>query len=310
MGPAQPTSSGASLAIGRRALSARYGLSRARAGDLRLALLFLAPAVLIYVVFMVLPFLNTLYLSLTDWNGFEPVPQFVGLQNYVELFGDEEFWRALRNNAIWAVVGTSAPILLAVPIAVALWSGTRYMTFFRTIYFIPHILPVVVIAIVWAWIYHPIYGLPVLKGILGSKDTALFGILIPAIWGTYGFVIVVLLAGLQSVNMDLIDASKVDGANAFQRTRHVILPQIAPIMTTITTITLIGAFSVFDIVFIMTSGGPGGATTVLAVQTFSSGFRENRQGYGSAISMVITVISLVLTVLVVKFRERSYRDVY
>jgi raffinose/stachyose/melibiose transport system permease protein len=310
MGPAQPTSSGASLAVGRRALSARYGLSRARAGDLRLAFLFLAPAVLIYFVFMVVPFLNTLYLSLTDWNGFDPVPRFVGIQNYAELLGDEEFWRAIRNNATWALVGTAAPIVIAVPIAIALWSGTRFMTFFRTIFFIPHILPVVVIAIVWAWIYHPIYGVPVLKGILGSKDTALFGILIPAIWGTYGFVLVVLLAGLQSVNMDLVDASKVDGANAFQRTRHVILPQIAPIMTTITTITLIGAFSVFDIVFIMTSGGPGGATTVLAVQTFSSGFRENRQGYGSAISMVITVISLVLTVLVVKFRERSYRDVY
>ncbi len=310
MGPSQPTASGASVALGRRALSARYRMGRARRGHLLLAAAFLAPAVLIYGYFMVVPFANSLYLSLTSWNGFDAIPQFIGLDNYVELLGDEQALHAFQNNLIWAVVGTAAPILLALPIAIALWSGTRYRTVFRTIYFLPFILPLVVVGIIWGWIYHPLFGVPFVRGILGDADTALVGVMLTAVWGYFGFVMVVLLAGLQNVSLDLIDASKVDGANAFQRGRHVILPGIAPVMTTITTVTLVGAFSVFDIIFVMTSGGPGNASEVLGVYTYDQAFRSNRMGYSSAISTVITVLSLVLAVVFVKFRERTYRDVY
>ena len=309
MGPSQPTSSGATVALGRRALSGRYGIRRARRGGYVMAFLFLLPAALIYGLFMIAPFLNSVYLSLTDWDGYAVVPNFVGLANYAELLADPGVHRAFSNNLIWAVIGTAAPILIGLPLAIALWSGVRYRTLFRTIYFLPFILPLVVVGIIWAWIYHPIYGVPFLRGILGSRDTALLGVLVTAIWGYFGFVVVVLLAGLQNVNMDLVDASKVDGANAFQRARHVILPQIAPVMTTITTITLVGAFSVFDIVLVMTSGGPGGATDVLVLHAYEEAFRYNRMGYSSAIAIVIAALSLILAVLFVRFRERSHRNV-
>jgi raffinose/stachyose/melibiose transport system permease protein len=305
MGPSQPTASGTSVAVGGRALSARYRLGRARRGQTLMALAFLAPALVIYGVFMVYPFLGSLYLSLTEWNGFDAIPRFIGLDNYVRLLNDGEAWHAFQNNLIWAVIGTAAPILIGLPIAIAMWSGARYRLVFRTVYFLPFILPLVVVGIIWLWIYHPIYGVPVVRGILGDRETALYGVLITAVWGYFGFVVVVLLAGLQNVNMDLVDASKVDGANAWQRARHVILPQIAPVMTTVTTITLVGAFSVFDIVYVMTSGGPGDATEVLALYTFERAFRFNEMGYSSAISTIITLLSLVLAIVFVRFRERS-----
>jgi raffinose/stachyose/melibiose transport system permease protein len=310
MGPSQPSASGVSVALGRRALSARYRMGRARRGQLGLAVAFIAPAALIYAYFMVAPFLNTIWLSLTSWDGFALVPEFIGFDNYARLLGDDRAWHALGNNVIWAIVGTAAPVIIGLALAIALWSGARYRTVFRTIYFLPFILPLVVVGIIWGWIYHPIYGIPFVRGILGDRDTALLGILVTAVWGYFGFVVVVFLAGLQNVSLDLIDASKVDGANALQRGRHVILPQIAPVFTTVTTITLVGAFSVFDIVFVMTSGGPGNASEVLALYTYNLAFRFNQMGYSSAVSTLITVLSLGLAVAFVRFRERAYRDVY
>jgi ABC-type sugar transport system permease subunit len=305
MGPSQPTASGASIALGRRALSARYRVGRARRGELWLAFLMIAPAAVIYVYFMIIPFLNSLWLSLTSWDGFAPVPTFIGLANYAEILGDDAARNAMTNNLVWALIGTAGPILIGLPIAIALWSGVRYRTLFRTIFFLPFILPLVVIGIIWLWIYHPIYGIPFVRGVLGDPDTALYGVLMAAVWSYFGFVVVVFLAGLQNVNLDLVDASKVDGANAIQRGRHVILPQIAPIFTTVTTITLVGAFSVFDIVFVMTSGGPGNASDVLAMYTYEQAFRANRMGYSSALSTIITVASLVLAYFFVKYRERT-----
>ena len=301
----QPTSGGASVTLGGRALAARR-VGRARGASWWMAALFMAPALVVYLYFMVNPFLSSIYLSLTDWDGYSPVINFVGLDNYVSLFNDPEAWHAFTNNLIWAVVGTAGPILLALPLSISLWSGVRFRTVFRTIYFLPFILPLVVIGIVWGWIFHPLDSpIAPLLGWLGDERLALIAVLITAIWSYFGFVVVVLLAGLQNVNIDLVDASKVDGANSFQRARHVILPQIAPVLTTVTTITLMGAFSVFDIVFVMTRGGPGTATQVLGTYTYEAAFNRSQFGYGAAAAIVIAAMSLVLGMLFVRLRERS-----
>jgi len=142
-------------------------------------------------------------------------------------------------------------------------------------------------------------------GWLGNPTTALYAVLIAAIWATFGFCVVMFLAGLQGIDLNLVDAAKVDGANAWQRARHILLPGIAPVFTFVLTITLVGAFSVFDIVYVMTKGGPGTATETMAGYSYKMAFGRNFAGYGSAISMVIAVISLVLAVLLLRFRERS-----
>jgi ABC-type sugar transport system permease subunit len=214
------------------------------------------------------------------------------------------------------VIGTAAPIVIGLPIAIALWSGVRFRLAFRAMYFLPVILPSVVIGIIWGWIYNPIFGVlnAMLEGVglggfaqgwLGNPDTALIAVLIAAIWSTFGMLVVFFLAGLEGIDLNLIDAAKVDGANAWQRTRHIILPGIAPIFTFVLTTTLVGAFSVFDIVYVLTKGGPGTATEVLAGYAYKMAFNRNLAGYGSAVSMVIAFVSLVLAIGLLRYRERN-----
>jgi ABC-type sugar transport system permease subunit len=276
--------------------------------------LFVLPSVLVYVAFMVWPFIGNLELSLYAWDGFGPDRTFVGLDNFRALLNDSAFWGALSNNLVWAVIGTAAPIAIGLPLAIMLWSGTRFRLALRTIYFLPVILPIVVIGLIWGWIYNPLFGVlnqaldavglqDVSRGWLGDPSTALYAVLFAAIWATFGLCVALFLAGLQGIDMNLIDAAKVDGANAWQRTRHVILPGIAPVFTFVLTITLVGAFSVFDIVYVMTRGGPGTATETMAGFSYKMAFGQNHAGYGAAVSTVIAVISLVLAVAILRYRE-------
>jgi raffinose/stachyose/melibiose transport system permease protein len=301
-----------------RAPARRRADATARA-QRRLALLFVAPAVAVYAVFMLYPFLDSAWYSLTSWNGFGP-RRWVGLSNYDRLLHDGNFWGAFRHTMQWVVVGTIAPLVIGFVLAVLLWNLKRGALPLRTIYFLPHLLPSVVLATLFGWIYNPIFG-PLNEelhslglhswahGWLGEPGTALSAVLAAAIWATFGLVVLIVFAGLQHLNPDLIDAARLDGAGFFAQARHVILPGIAPVVTVVSTITLIGGFAVFDIVFVMTSGGPGNASEVLGTYTYSQAFEQNDIGYGAALSMVITVVSLIATVIFVKLRERSSRYV-
>jgi len=198
--------------------------------------------------------------------------------------------------------------------ALLVWSGVRGSIMFRTIYFLPFVLPLVVVGIVWQWIYHPLYGMvnTILDGVglesmsrgwLADPHTALYAVLIAAIWGQTGFCFLILHASLQNVDMSTVEAAMIDGANWFQRAWNVIIPQIAPQITMVTAVTLIGGFSVFDIIYVMTGGGPGNASQVLATYTVKTAFEQNLAGYGSALAMMITVLSLVSAVVFVRLRE-------
>src|SRR2546423_649179 len=310
------TSAPAPTGLGRLALRRASSASRRRRTNPLLVAAFVLPSLLIYGLFMVYPFLGTIHLSLTSWDGFAATKDFIGLDNYRVLFQDGEFWEALSHNLIWAVIGTAAPIIIGLPIAVMLWSGARFRLWFRAMYFLPVILPSVVQGIIWGWIYNPIFGVlnSILEAVglgqfatgwLGNPDTALYAVLAAAVWGTFGMVVVFFLAGLQGIDMNLVDAARVDGANAWQRTRHVLLPGIAPIFTFVLTITLVGAFSVFDVIYVLTRGGPGTATEVLAGYSYEMAFTRSYAGYGAAISMVIAVLSLVLAIAVLRIRERN-----
>lgn len=281
----------------------------------RAGYLFVLPSLLLYLVFMIYPFVQSIYLSFTDWNGAEPVKDFVGLANYRELFRDDLLWKSLRNNLIWVVLGTLGPMVIGLLLAQLLWRRPRGFTFFRTIYFMPQVLSSVVIAIVWGWIYHPRFGIfnkaldgvgltDVSRGWLGDTDFALYAVLVAAIWAETGFVFVIFLAGLQTVSRDLIEAATIDGANAWQRFWNVTVPQLANVINVVTALLLIGGFSVFDIVFVMTGGGPANATEVIASYTYTEAFTQNRVGYAATLSLVITVISLVASVAFIRLRER------
>jgi ABC-type sugar transport system permease subunit len=283
---------------------------KARAGYL-----FIAPALLLYLYFFVYPFLVSIYYSFLKWNGAGP-PTWVGLGNYARLFGDAILGQALTNNLIWVVVGTVSPIAIGLLLGALMWRRVRGMVAFRTIYFLPVVLSEVVIAITWNWIYHPLFGALNLllegvglgalsRGWLGDPDTALMALLITAIWSYFGFCFVVIMAGLQDVSMDLVEAAMIDGANGWQRFVNVLLPELRHVITMITALTLIGGFNVFGIVFVMTQGGPGTSTQVIATYTYRKAFQESDIGYGATLSLVMTAITLAASYLFIRLRERG-----
>ncbi len=275
---------------------------------------FVLPAFLVYLMFFGYPFFRTVYLSLTEWNGLGD-PKFVGFANYTRLFADPLMWSSLWNNLIWVFWGTVVPISIGLVLSVILWTGVKGSIVFRTIYFLPMVLSAFVIGVIWRWIYHPLYGLlnQGLKAIglgglattgwLGETSTALYAVLAAAIWSYIGFCVVVLYSGLQKVDAELIDASRIDGANAWQRFRNVIIPQIRPVLTMVLVFTIIGGFNVFDVVWAMTEGGPANSSEVIATYTYEAAFRVREVGYGAALSMVMTVIALFAAWATLKLRK-------
>ena len=292
------------------------GVPAVRRQQARYAVLFIAPALLIYLAFMIYPFLNTIYLSFTNWNGIAPDKEWVGLSNYVRIFQEGGALQAFINNIVWVLIGTIAPVVLGLFEALLVWSGARASLLFRTLFFLPFVLPLVVVGIVWQWIYHPLFGIlnkvldgagldGVSRGWLADPHTALYAVLIAAIWGATGFCFLILHASLQNVDVSTVEAAMIDGAGWFRRAWSVVIPQIGPQLTMVTAVTLIGGFAVFDIIFVMTGGGPGNASQVLATYTYKTAFQQNEAGFGSALAMLITILSLVSAIVFVRLRERS-----
>jgi raffinose/stachyose/melibiose transport system permease protein len=286
-----------------------------RRAQARLGVLLVAPLMLLVGVFFLLPLASAVYFSLVDFHGFEADPPFVGLRNFVELAADPSLLPALKNNIVWIIVGTTAPLVLGLFIALLLWNVRRGSTFYRVAFFLPYILPATAIGVVWSWIYDPLRGWlneglklvgagAFVTGWLGNPDTALTAVLLTAVWTATGFVMIIFLAALRNVDVELIDAATIDGANARQRLRYVILPQIMPVFLMVTTITLIGGFSVFDIVFVMTGGGPAGATEVLGTYAYRNAFQLNRMSYGTALALVIALLAVPFTIGLNRLQRR------
>jgi ABC-type sugar transport system permease subunit len=276
---------------------------------------FIAPAFLLYAVFFIYPFVVSIYYSFIRWTGAGP-KQFVGLANYRRLFSDALLWQALSHNLIWVVLGTLMPIAIALLLGALVWRGARGLLVFRTIFFLPVVLAEVVVAISWNWIYHPLFGAlnqmltaiglgSLTRGWLGDPDTALLAVLVTAIWSYFGFAFVIIMAGLQDVNVELVEAAMIDGANAWQRFVRVVMPELRHVLTMVTAYTLINGFNVFVIIFILTQGGPGTATQVIGTYTYRKAFQESDIGYGATLSLVMTTISLLASYLFIRLRERS-----
>jgi ABC-type sugar transport system permease subunit len=270
---------------------------------------------LLYLIFVGYPFIQTIYFALTDWNGVRPTKNFIGLANFQEMVRDPLLWTSLRNNVIWVIIGTIAPIAIGLLLAMLLWRQPRGFNLFRTVFFMPQVLSAVVVGIIWSWIYNPIFGNlnklltaiglgDLTRGWLGDPSAALYAVLGAAIWAEVGFVFVVFLAGLQNVSKDLLEAATIDGANVWQRFRDVTVPQLSNVINVVTALLLIGGFNVFDIIFVMTQGGPANATEVIATLTYKEAFTQNRVGYASALSLVMTVVALVASVVFIRLREQ------
>lgn len=286
-----------------------------RRAQARLGVLMVAPAAVLVVLFFVFPMLNAVYFSVVAFDGLTPNPPFVGLDNFARLFADPAVANGLGHNLLWVLIGTVSPIVLGFVLALLSWSVGRVGVLYRIAFFLPHLIPGVAIAIVWGWIYDPLSGWlnqllrtvgleSLATGWLGDPRVALFAVLATAIWAHYGFVYVIFLAALRNVDVELLDAARIDGANAGQRAWFIVLPQILPVFLMVTTITLVGGFSVFDIVFVMTGGGPAGATDVLGTLAYTNAFELANVGYGTAIALSITVLSIPFVIVLNRVQRR------
>ena len=286
-----------------------------RRAQARLGAVFVLPLMAMTAVFLLMPMANAVYYVFVDFNGINPHPAWVGLDNLTELASDPAVWAALQNNLVWIGIGTCAPLALGLLFALAVWKIQRGSGWYRVALFVPHLLPGVAVGVVWGWIYEPTRGWlnrglssigldSLTRGWLGDPDTALYAVLGTAVWATTGFVFLIFLSALRNVDVELIDAAMLDGANSWQRLRHIIVPQIMPVFLMVTTITLLGGFSVFDIVFVMTGGGPANASEVLGTYAYSSAFQLNRISYGTTLALVISLISIPIAIGMNRLQRR------
>ena len=286
-----------------------------RKAQARLGIALVTPLLLMVAVFLLFPMVNAVYYVFVDFNGLDTSPPWVGLSNFRELVADPDVWAALKNNVIWIVVGTISPLVLGLGLALLVWPLERGSVWYRMAFFLPYVLPPVAIGVVWSWIYEPSRGWlnrameaaglgSLTTGWLGNPSTALYAVLGTAIWAAMGFVFVIILAALRNVNADLVDAARLDGANAGQRLRYVVLPQIMPVFIMVTTLTLIGGFKVFDIIFVMTGGGPAGATDVLGTYAYKSAFQLNRISYGTTLALIITVMAVPVAIMMNRLQRK------
>ncbi|MBW6466191.1 MAG: sugar ABC transporter permease [Brevefilum sp.] len=265
--------------------------------------LFLAIPIIIYLVWVIGPMFYTFYLSLTNWDGLSS-PQFIGFRNYERLFTDRVFFLSLTNNMKWLASFVTVPVVLGLALAMILNRAVPGEKFFKMSFYMPMVLAMVVSGLIWGWLYHPRGGLinSVLVGLgivekgpgwLSDRDLALWSIIIVAIWRQVGYVMVLYLAGLKSINPEYLEAAKIDGANDWQVFRKVLLPLLMPVSVIVLVISVIDSLRAFDLVSVMTRGGPANSSSVLANYMYIQAFNNYRMGYAASIAVILFLISLV-----------------
>jgi multiple sugar transport system permease protein len=265
--------------------------------------LFVAPAMVIFAVFTLLPVAIALYLSFTNYDVFTKM-DWIGVANYQDVFDDEYFWRALVNTATYTA--TSVPLSMAIGLAIALLLNQkiRGLGLYRTVYYVPVVTSMVAVAMIWVQLFDPLYGVLStgleavgLKGIdwLGDPRLAMPSVIAVSVWKVVGWNMLIYLAGLQGVPDYLKEAAAIDGANRWQTFWKITLPLLQPTTFFIFVTSLIGAFQVFDVVYVMTGGGPANATTTLVHQIYNAAFKALDMGYAAAMSFVLFGIILVVS---------------
>ncbi|WP_183851257.1 sugar ABC transporter permease [Rhizobium sp. BK379] len=259
--------------------------------------LLIAPAILLFFTVILLSAVRSLWISLHDWDGMGPMT-WIGFGNYVELYNDPQFYTSLKNNLIWLIMFMAAPPL-GLAIALLVNQKIRGMRFLKSLFFIPLVLASVTVGVVFTWVYTPEFGLLALifkafgataPAVLSDEHFVTFAIVIAALWPQVTFCMVLYLAGLNNLSEELIGAGRVDGARGWNMLWHIVLPQLTQVTFIAIAVTVVGALRSFDMVSVMTRGGPFGSSSVLAYQMFEQSIFSYRFGYGAAIASVLFVI--------------------
>ena len=280
--------------------------------------LFIAPISLVHLGMVIIPSLFGLYYSLTDWSGIGPA-EFVGLDNFRVLFlEDLHFRKAFSHNLMWLCFFLTIPFIMSLTGAAFVAQIRRGAMFFRTLIFLPYVLPSVVVAFIWRVMMSPRVGLgpqfarwglniPAFShAFLGDPDTALWAIAFVANWPWWGFLMTLFLAAMQAIPPELYDAAKIDGANRFQEFFNITIPGIRPTLVFMYLMTTIWSFTSFAYVWVLTQGGPGDSTELLATYLYKQAFRNFEVGYGAAIGLSVSALASIVVVLFTLVRRRGW----
>lgn len=296
----------------------RYLNSRTKHSQNRALIIFVLPAFMFFATFKLIPAILGFWYSLTNWNGINPTYKFIGFENFIEIFtNDTDFWQAMLFTLKYVLVAVVALNVCALMLAVMIESIRKGKGSFRTIFYMPNMISMIIGGFMWNFIYTQVlYSIAENTGLdflniswIGDPKYSFYAIIIVAVWGGAGYLMVIYIAAIQSVPSSLIEAAVVDGASSLKRFISVTLPMIKQSFTICFFITLNSAFQVFDVVFSLTGGGPGRLTQVVALNIYEEAFsRSNRLGYATAKSTILFIVIMLITLIqltVMKKREEE-----
>lgn len=276
--------------------------------------LFILPAFVLFAVFIFIPLVYGIVMSFTDYGGFNITPNFVGLDNYARLLQDDYFRVSLKNNFIYTLLFVPLTMLLALLSAIALNSILHLRKYLRMAFYFPQITSMVSVAIVWGLLFNPMSG-PInhmLEAIgisnppewLMSSQWALLAVVIVAVWKSFGYYMIILLAGIQGIPEHLYESARLDGAGKLQQFFYITLPSLSPTLFMVLILTIINSFQVFDLVSVMTDGGPGRSTNVLVFRIYQEAFINYKMGYAAAMSTVLFLIIMVISLIQFRLEKK------
>ncbi|PJY99359.1 carbohydrate ABC transporter permease [Bacillus vallismortis] len=282
--------------------------------------LFLVPA-LVFLLFVYIPIVENVFLSLFQWSSFSPEKTFIGLKHYVDLFHDPVFYQALANNVLYAVISIVCQVFGGLILAAVLEDKLvrKWSPFFRTVFFLPVVISMTVIALLFDFIYNPETGLlnqllqavgldQLTRAWLGEDSTAMLSVIFVSQWQSVGYIAMLYIVSIQKIPDELYEAARLDGAGKIQQFFHITVPQTKEMSFVAVVMTLTGAFTVFNEPYILTGGGPGNASEVLSTFLYKSAFTKDMMGYASAIATVVLLITLALSLMQMKFFKTGKED--
>ncbi len=280
-------------------------------------LLYALPALAVYLLFKLVPAVSGIFYSMTDWNGVNKTYHFIGLENFLELFTDNYFWNSMLFTFKYVIIMVVAANVIALVLAVAIETRLRAKGFFRTIFYMPNMISMVIGGFMWVFIFTKVlyyladnWGITFLdQSWIGDPKYAFIAIIIVACWGSVGYLMIIYMAALQGVPAQLKEAANLDGANAWQSFWRVVFPMIQHALTICVFWTLNSAFQVFDVVYALTGGGPGRATQSVALNIYEEAFKGNiRFGYATAKSTVLFIIVFIITLIQLRLMRNREQE--
>lgn len=271
-------------------------------------LVFIAPALIGTFVFIIIPVICSFGLSFTKWDLLNPI-EFVGLDNYAGIFTEPLFYKILLNTIVFAISTSIFGVIIPLILAAILNTKIRGSEFYKTAYFLPFITPMIVIGVIWEWIFDPNIGLlnkflHLHINWLYDPHFAMPALILVSVWKLIGYNMVIFLSALSGISQSMFEAAKIDGANEFQAFKNVTIPLLSPTIFFVVIITAISSFQIFDLIYLMTEGGPLDSTNVLVYAIYKNAFEYFNIGKASAIAYVLFVIILVLTLAQWKLRKK------